>query len=164
MWHCLQGRLEIDIAVDLGGFTQNLPERQYLLCQQHLYKSVILVTLGQWELSYYDYLVADQTIIPEERSKIITQKKSPIYRVIKSMIQRNLSQILVFTRQDLGLPEAGFVFCCFNNIFKITPTSFDSWGRILEQVDGSVLTNLCQTMNQAKINLTKEIALRGIDL
>ncbi|MEC7864407.1 MAG: hypothetical protein VX890_00620, partial [Pseudomonadota bacterium] len=63
---------------------------------------------------------------------------------------------------DIGLPEEGFVFCCFNNTFKITPTSFDSWGRILEKVKGSVL--LIYADNEfAQINLTKEIALRGID-
>ena len=60
------------------------------------------------------------------------------------MIQRNLCQRRILTRKDVGLPEAGFVFCCFNNAFKITPTTFDSWGRILDQVDGSVLTNLCK--------------------
>ena len=78
------------------------------------------------------------------------------------MIQRNLSPATIFTRQDVGLPEAGFVFCCFNNAFKITPTTFDSWGRILEQVDGSVLI-IYVNNESAKTNLTKEIVLRGID-
>ncbi|MDP6728307.1 MAG: hypothetical protein QF407_05155, partial [Gammaproteobacteria bacterium] len=67
----------------------------------------------------------------------------------------------VFSRQDLGLPETGFVFCCFNNTFKFTPTTFDGWGRILKQVDDSVL--LIYVDNEtAKTNLTKEIVLRGI--
>ena len=68
----------------------------------------------------------------------------------------------IFTRQDVGLPEAGFVFCCFNNTFKFTPTTFDGWGRILEHVDGSVLLIYADN-ESAKINLTKEIVLRGID-
>ena len=68
----------------------------------------------------------------------------------------------VFTRKDLELPETGFVFCCFNNVFKITPTTFDSWARILKAVDGSVL--LIYAFNEStKTNLTKEIVLRGID-
>ena len=57
-----------------------------------------------------------------------------------------------FTRQDLGLPEKGFVFCCFNNTYKITPTSFDSWGRILEQVKGSVLLIYADNNLQRKFN------------
>jgi len=67
-----------------------------------------------------------------------------------------------FTRQDLGLPEEGFVFCCFNNTYKITPAIFDSWGRILKKVDGSVLLIYADNKS-AQVNLTKEITLRGID-
>ena len=44
-----------------------------------------------------------------------------------------------FSREELGLPQTGFVFCCFNNNYKITPGTFDSWMRILERVEGSVL-------------------------
>jgi len=106
-------------------------------------------------------LMADQTIIPEKDQKYYSEKIAylPSYQVNDST--QSLPET-IFTRKDLGLPEAGFVFCCFNNIFKITPTSFDSWGRILEQVDGSVLLIYVDN-EQAKINLTKEIALRGID-
>jgi len=66
-----------------------------------------------------------------------------------------------FTRQDLGLPEKGFVFCCFNNTYKITPTTFDSWARILKNVKGSVLIIFADNKS-AKENLTKEITLRGV--
>ena len=45
----------------------------------------------------------------------------------------------VHSRTELGLPEKGFVFCCFNNSYKIVPRSFDAWMRILKQVEGSVL-------------------------
>ena len=68
----------------------------------------------------------------------------------------------VSSRHELGLPETEFVFCCFNNTFKITPTTFDSWARILEQVDSSVLLIYADN-ESAKINLTKEIVIRGID-
>ena len=40
---------------------------------------------------------------------------------------------------DHGLPAEGFVFCCFNNSFKITPVEFDIWMRLLQQIEGSVL-------------------------
>ena len=88
--------------------------------------------------NYYDYLVADQTIIPKKNQKYYSEKIAylPSYQVNDS---KQPLPATIFTRQDLGLPEMGFVFCCFNNTYKITPTTFDSWGRILEHVDGSVL-------------------------
>ena len=78
------------------------------------------------------------------------------------MIQRNLPLQTIFTRQDIGLPKEGFVYCCFNNTYKITPTTFDSWARILKKVEGSVLLIYADNKS-AQINLTKETALRGID-
>ena len=78
------------------------------------------------------------------------------------MTQKNLSPEIILTRKDLELPEEGFVFCCFNNTYKITPTTFDSWGRILEKVNRSVLLIYADN-DTAQINLTKEITARGID-
>jgi predicted O-linked N-acetylglucosamine transferase (SPINDLY family) len=105
--------------------------------------------------------VADQTIIPEKYQKYYSEKivYLPNYQVNDS---KQSPSATIFTRQDLGLPETGFVFCCFNNTFKFTPTTFDGWGRILEQVDGSVLLIYADN-ESAKINLTKEIVFRGID-
>jgi predicted O-linked N-acetylglucosamine transferase (SPINDLY family) len=117
--------------------------------------------LGTMGAHYYDYLVADQTIIPEKNQKYYSEKIAylPNYQVNDS---KQSPPEIIFTRKDLGLPETGFVFCCFNNTYKFTPTTFDGWGRILEQVKGSVL--LIYTANEsAKINLAKEIVLRGID-
>ncbi len=116
---------------------------------------------GTMGADYYDYLVADQTIIPEKNQKYYSEKiiYLPNYQVNDS---KQSPSATVFTRQDLGLPETGFVFCCFNTTYKITPATFDGWGRILEQVDGSVL--LIYADNEtARMNLTKEIVLRGIE-
>jgi predicted O-linked N-acetylglucosamine transferase (SPINDLY family) len=109
----------------------------------------------------YDYLVADRTLIPEEKKHHYSEKIAylPSYQVNDSTL--SLPET-IFTRKDVGLPETGFVFCCFNNTFKITPTAFDSWGRILEKVEGSVLIIYADN-ESAKTNLTKEIVLRGID-
>jgi predicted O-linked N-acetylglucosamine transferase (SPINDLY family) len=115
---------------------------------------------GTMGAKYYDYLVADETLIPKESQQYYTEKIAylPNYQVNDS--KQSLPEV-VFSRQDLGLPEIGFVFCCFSNSFKITPTTFDGWGRILKQVDDSVL--LIYADNEtAKTNLTKEIVLRGI--
>ncbi|MDB4026682.1 tetratricopeptide repeat protein [Candidatus Thioglobus sp.] len=152
--------LEIDIAVDLGGSTTNSRTGIFARSAAPIQASYIgyIGTLGA---NYYDYLVADQTMIPEDNQKYYAEKivYLPSFQVNDST-QSPPSTTL--TRQDVGLPETGFVFCCFNNNFKITPTTFDSWGRILDKVKDSLL--LIYVDNEsAQINLTKEITLRGID-
>jgi hypothetical protein len=64
------------------------------------------------------------------------------------------------TRQQAGLPEKGFVFCSFNNNWKITPEVFDVWMRLLQQVEGSVLWLLSDN-DGAERNLRKQAQLRG---
>jgi predicted O-linked N-acetylglucosamine transferase (SPINDLY family) len=59
------------------------------------------------------------------------------------------------------LPEVGFVFCCFNNNYKITPTTFDGWMRILKAVEGSVLW-LLEDNASATENLRREAQARGV--
>jgi len=152
--------VELDIAVDLGGFTQNSRTGVFAMSAAPIQISW-LGYLGTMGINYYDYLVADETIIPEKNQKYYSEKivYLPNYQINDS---KQSPPETIFTRQDLGLPETGFVFCCFNNTFKITPTTFDNWGRILEQVDGSVLLIYIKNKS-AKMNLTKEIVLRGID-
>jgi len=59
------------------------------------------------------------------------------------------------TREDAGLPGEGFVFCCFNNSYKIIPRMFDVWMRLLTGVPGSVLW-LVEDSAAARRNLEKE--------
>jgi predicted O-linked N-acetylglucosamine transferase (SPINDLY family) len=156
----LSRSVEIDIAVDLGGYTLLTRTGIFAISAAPIQISYIGY-LGTMGANYYDYLVADRTLIPEEKQHHYSEKIAylPSYQVNDSTQSLPAT---TFTRKDVGLPEAGFIFCCFNNTFKITPTTFDSWGRILEQVDGSVL--LIYVNNEsAKINLTKEIVHRGID-
>jgi len=152
--------IKLDIAVDLGGFTQYSRTDIFALSLAPIQISYIGY-LGTMGVNYYDYLMADPTIIPKKNQKYYSEKIAylPNYQANDST---QSVPTTTFTRKDIGLPDLGFVFCCFNNTYKITPTTFDSWGRILEGVDGSVL--LIYVSNEsAKINLTKEIILRGID-
>ena len=156
----LARKVEIDIAVDLGGFTKDA--RAGVLAMQAAPIQISYIGyLGTMGADYYDYLVADQTIIPDKYQSHYSEKIAylPSYQVNDS---KQSLPAMVFTRQDLGLPETGFVFCCFNNTFKITPSTFDGWARILKKVDGSVLL-LYVDNETAKNNLTKEVILRGID-
>jgi predicted O-linked N-acetylglucosamine transferase (SPINDLY family) len=65
-------------------------------------------------------------------------------------------------RAELGLPATGFVFCSFNNSYKITPSAFDIWMRLLRQVEGSALW-LSEINASAMRNLRHEAQERGID-
>ncbi len=68
----------------------------------------------------------------------------------------------MFTRAECGLARNAFVFCCFNNNYKITPGVFDCWMRILKQVEGSVLW-LFEDNASAASNLRKEAERRGVN-
>jgi len=110
---------------------------------------------------FIDYLIADPVIIPEASRPYYAEKivYLPSYQANDS--KRQIAD-KVFSRSELGLPEQGFVFCCFNNNYKITPTAFDSWMRILKGVEGSVLF-LYADNNEAEANLKKEAEFRGVD-
>ena len=116
--------------------------------------------LGTMGADYYDYLIADPVMIPKENQKHYVEKivYLPSFQVNDS---KDLPPEITLTRKDVGLPEEGFVFCCFNNTYKFTPTIFDSWARILNQVDDSVL--IVYANNElSKTNLAKEIVKRGV--
>jgi predicted O-linked N-acetylglucosamine transferase (SPINDLY family) len=107
-----------------------------------------------------DYMVADNVLVPAEHRAHYVEKMLylPSYQV-------NDSQRPVIhtprTRKELGLPESGFVFCCFNATFKITPDTFDSWMRILTRVEGSVLL-LYSGSAAIDENFCKEAVRRGV--
>jgi len=156
----LSRSLKIDIAVDLAGFTENNRTEIFAIGVAPIQLSYIGY-LGTMGVDYYDYLVADQTIIPKKNQKFYSEKivYLPWYQANDS---KQILPYKKFTRETLGLPQEGFVFCCFNNTYKITPTFFDSWTRILKRVKDSVLFIYVKN-DSAKINLTKEIIARDID-
>ena len=153
--------LGIDIAVDLKGFTENC--RVGIFAEQCAPIQVnYLGYPGTLAAPYFDYIVADKTLIPQESQQYYTEKVIYLphsYQVNDS--KRKISQKL-FTRHEVGLPESGFVFCCFNMNYKILPATFDVWMRILKAVNGSVLW-LLQDNPTATNNLRKEAERRGVD-
>ena len=151
--------LEIDIAVDLAGLTAKSRTDVFAMSAAPIQLSY-LGWLGTMGADYYDYLIADSVMIPEENQKYYTEKivYLPSFQVNDS---KDLPPDIVMTRKDVGLPEEGFVFCCFNNTYKFTPTTFDSWARILGKVDKSVLIVYANN-DLSKTNLTKEIVQRGV--
>ena len=153
-------QLKIDIAVDLGGLTSGSRAGIFSYRAAPIQLSYIGY-LGTMGAEYYDYLIADKTIIPVSSQKYYSEKLAylPNYQVNPS--QRVFSE-KQFTREELELPSAGFVFCCFNNNFKITPSTFDIWMRVLKKVEGSILF-LYADHSPAKLNLKQEAAKRGVE-
>ena len=152
--------LEIDIAVDLAGYTAKSRTDVFAMSAAPIQLSYIGF-LGTMGADYYDYLIADPIMIPEKNQKDYSEKivYLPNFQVNDS---KDSPPKITLTRKELGLPEKGFVFCCFNNTYKFTPFVFDSWCRILKQVDGSVLI-IYVNNESSKANLVKEITLRGIE-
>lgn len=153
--------LGIDIAVDLNGYTQGARLGMFAEGCAPVQVS-FLGYPGTTGADYIDYVIVDRTVLPDENQPYFTEKAVYLpcsYQVNDS--QRAMSD-RVFSRQELGLPETGFVFCCFNNSFKILPATFDGWMRILKAVDGSVLW-LLEDNPTAANNLRKEAQARGVD-
>jgi predicted O-linked N-acetylglucosamine transferase (SPINDLY family) len=108
-----------------------------------------------------DYIIADPTIIPESNRNFYTEKIIYLPNCYQANDGKRVISDRVFTRSEMGLPEVGFIFCCFNQNYKITPQVFDSWMHILGKVEGSVLW-LLEDSAIAVANLRNEALLRGI--
>ena len=153
--------LGIDIAIDLGGFTKYSRPGIFSAHSAPIQVSYLGYP-GTMGASYMDYIVADKTLIPADSQQYYSEKI--IYLPYSFQVNDSKRKISdkVFTRQDLGLPDSGFVFCCFNNNYKILPQTFDSWMRLLKSVNGSVLW-LYAEQPTVIINLKKESEARGVD-
>jgi predicted O-linked N-acetylglucosamine transferase (SPINDLY family) len=152
---------EVDIAIDLAGYTKY--SRTGIFSNRAAPIQVSYLGYpGTMGADYMDYLIADKTIIPVESQSYYSEKVVYLPNSYQVNDRKRLISERQFTRQELVLPENGFVFCCFNNNFKILPTTFDSWMRILKSVDGSVLW-LFKENPWVVENLKKEAQKQGID-
>jgi predicted O-linked N-acetylglucosamine transferase (SPINDLY family) len=151
----------IDIAIDLKGLTKNarLGIFSYRAAPVQVSYLGYPGTLGA---EYIDYLIADETLIPKESQKYYAEKIVYLPHSYQVNDRQKVISKKQFFRQELGLPEEGFVFCSFNNNFKITPNVFEAWMRILKSVEKSVLW-LLEDNPAAATNLQKEALLKGID-
>ncbi|KZX58334.1 hypothetical protein A3709_02415 [Halioglobus sp. HI00S01] len=151
----------IDIAVDLKGYTKRARTGIFAYRAAPVQISYLGYP-GTMGMPSMDYLVADPVLIPENERT--SYSENIIYLPHSYQVNDNervISQNIP-TRAEEGLPETGFVFCCFNNSYKITPREFDIWMRLLGRVPGSVLW-LLDTGKTARENLRREAQQRGID-
>ena len=155
--------MNIDIAVDLMGFTTN--SRMGIFKESCApIKINFLGYPGTLGTNHYDYIIADKILIPQKYQKDYSEKI--IYLPDSYKLDHSVRKISdkIFTKEELGLPKNSFVFCCFNNNFKITPNVFNIWMNILKNVKDSVLWLMIKKDNQtAKNHLKKEALKKGIE-
>jgi predicted O-linked N-acetylglucosamine transferase (SPINDLY family) len=152
--------LEIDIAIDLNGFTRGARSAIFLKRPAPVQVNYLGYpgTLGS---SCWDYIIADRLVIPEDchaqyAEKVVYLPESYMANDVARKISPRTP-----SRAEAGLPDNGFVFCCFNNPYKITPDIFDVWMRLLHQAEGSVLW-LSGANPGAVENLRREAYHRGV--
>jgi predicted O-linked N-acetylglucosamine transferase (SPINDLY family) len=152
--------LEIDIAVDLNGFTEG--SRPFVFAQRPAPVQVNYLgyagTLGQ---AAWDYILADRFVVPPGNEMHYAENVVFLPDCFMATDADRKIADRTPSRVEAGLPQAGFVFCCFNNSFKITPDVFDVWMRLLGRVVGSVLW-LSAANAAAVANLRREAEARGI--
>ena len=152
--------LQIDIAIDLKGSTKNHRFGIFSYRAAPIQVSYLGYP-GTMGAEYIDYLIADKTLIPYESQQFYTEKIAYMPHSYQVNDRSRVISDRVFTKQEAGLPEEGFVFACFNSNYKITPDVFDVWVRLLKSVEGSVLW-LYQENETAALNLRKEAKKRGL--
>jgi protein O-GlcNAc transferase len=153
--------LEIDIAVDLMGYSG--AALHSILARRPAPVQVNYLgypgTLGSADA---DYLIADEFLIPEANRSYFTEQVVYIPGTYQPNDSRRALGAAVPSRAATGLPPDGFVWCSFNNAYKLTPRLLDIWCRLLQAVLGSVLW-LIPTAKEAERNLRNELTARGID-
>jgi predicted O-linked N-acetylglucosamine transferase (SPINDLY family) len=151
--------MEIDIAVDLTGYTGASRSAIFAMRPAPIQVSY-LGYLGTLGADYIDYIVADDLVIPTPDA---THYAEQVVHLPECFYPNGCAPGALTTpsRADVGLPDAGFVFCSFNNNYKITPEIFAVWMRLLETVPGSVLWLLADN-DTASRNLKREASARNV--
>lgn len=152
---------DIDILIDLNGWTGNT--RSAALAWQPAAVQVNWLgypaTMGDRRIA--DYLIGDPVVTPAVEADCYAETLALMPHAYQPN-DRTRTMGPVPERAAAGLPEDGFVFCCFNRSLKISATVFDIWCDILNQVPGSVLW-LLEGSTESRANLAQRALARGID-
>lgn len=153
--------MEIDIAVDLAGYTAD--SRTDVFAHRPAPVQVnYLGYPGTLGTSYFDYLIADRHIIPPTHQRFYNEK---VVYLPDAYLPTDAGLKIAEqtpTRAECGLPDIGIVFCSFSHDYKISPPLFDIWMRLLGQVPGSVLW-LMSRGQTSQHNLRQAALERGVD-
>jgi predicted O-linked N-acetylglucosamine transferase (SPINDLY family) len=154
-------RCQIDILVNLNGYFGE--ERTAIFARRPAPIQVNYLGFpGTLGTTYMDYIVADECVIPPDHRHFYDEKVVYLPWSYQANDSRKVIGQKIPGRAECGLPLNAFVFCCFNNCYKITPPVFDAWMKVLGHVEGSVLWLLSDSP-AAETNLKKEASSRGID-
>ena len=151
---------QIDIAIDLMGYTQGMRPGVFALRPAPIQVNYLGYP-GTMGTLFIDYIIADKIVVPVEQQPFYAEKIVQLPHCYQANDTKREIAATAPTRREAGLPERGFVFCCFNGTYKITPDIFDVWMRLLKQVDGSVLW-LFEETAMASANLRREAVARGV--
>ena len=148
--------LKIDIAVDLKGYTENT--RLGILAMRPAPIQVSYLGFpGTTGASFIDYIIGDRVVTPFDQQPYFSEKIVQLPDCYQVNDSKRVISAITPSRKDCGLPEEGFVFCCFNKSAKIHPDIFDVWMRLLKAIEGSVLWLFGENNN-----LRTEAVARGI--
>lgn len=151
---------QVDIAVDLNGFSGD--GRPAVFAHRAAPVQISwLAYPGTMGMQSMDYIVADHHVIPPGCERFYTESVIRLPDAYQANNHRNYPIERPSSRADNALPEHAFVFCCFNNNYKIRPALFDVWMRLLRDIDGSVLWLLGDSAD-AIANLRREAETRGV--
>jgi protein O-GlcNAc transferase len=153
--------LRIDIVVDLKGYCRDSRPGIFAFRPAPIQVSYLGFP-GTMGVDFIDYIVADAVVLPFDRQPYYTEKIVHLPGCYQVNDRKRAIGARTPTRGEVGLPGEGFVFCCFNSNWKITPAVFDIWMRLLRAIEGSVLWLFCDNVG-AEVNLRKEAAARGVD-
>lgn len=154
-------RLEIDIAVDLMGYTQNARTGIFARRPAPIQVSY-LGYLGTMGADFIDYVIADKITVPADHMDRYDESVVHLPDCFLATDDRLAIAPHTPSRTDMGLPSEGFVFCSFNNSYKFGRTTFELWMRLLRAVEGSVLWLLEANAEMAG-NLRREAQRCGVD-
>jgi len=156
----LMRQWEIDIAVDLKGYTKDHRSGIFAFRPAPIQVNYLGYP-GTMGAPYFDYIIADATVIPAEHRPYYMEQIA----YLSDSYQCNDSKRVIsderFTREQAGLPANGFVFCCFNKSYKISPEIFALWMRLLQEIPSSVLW-LLEDNRDATGNLQREAEAQGV--
>jgi predicted O-linked N-acetylglucosamine transferase (SPINDLY family) len=152
---------EIDILIDLKGYTANA-RPQICAFRPAPVQVSYLGYPASVGADFIDYIIVDEIVVPADQQAFFSEKLVHLPNCYQVNDSRREIAATVPSREQCGLPNQGFVFCSFNNSYKITPAFFDMWMRLLNGVPGSVLW-LLESNRLLKSNLRREAAARGVD-
>jgi protein O-GlcNAc transferase len=151
----------IDVLVDLNGYTTHARSALFALRPAPVQVNW-LGYLGTLGAPWYDYVLTDRFATPPAQQAFFTERLLYLPDCYCPSDTRRAVASAVAERTACGLPAAGFVFCCFNNTYKILPAVFAVWMRLLAAVPDSVLW-LAPGQAVACANLRREASARGVD-